>query len=122
MLIGKDLWDIVDDGYIEPTYWSTLSTDDKKAKKECRSKNYLSLSHLQEDLEKSIFPIIAGCKTTKDAWKVFKEEFQGSDQVKEVKLQTLRINFDTLKMKETKKASDYCVKVKDIINKMSTLG
>ena len=46
LLIGKDLWDVIDDGYVEPADWSSLSADAKKAMKECRSKNSLALSHL----------------------------------------------------------------------------
>lgn len=45
-LIGKYFLDIIDDGYIYSTNWKTLLVDDKKVKKECRSKNSLSLSHL----------------------------------------------------------------------------
>jgi len=122
LLTGKDLWDVVEDGYVEPADWSSLSVDDKKAMKECRSKNSLALSHLQEALDRSIFPRIAGCKIAKEAWAVLKAGFQGSDQVKEVKLQTLRTEFENLRMKESEKASDYCVRVKEIVNKMLTLG
>ena len=53
---------------------------------------------------------------------MLKVGFQGSDQVKEVKLQTLRIEFENLKMKESEKTSDYYVRVKEIMNKMLTLG
>ena len=122
LLTGKDLWDIVEDGYVEPADWSSLSADDKKAMKECRSKNSLALSHLQAALDRSIFPRIGGCKTAKEAWAVLKAGFQGSDQVKEVKLQTLRTEFENVRMKENEKASDYCVRVKEIVNKMLTLG
>ena len=34
LLIGKDLWNVVDDGYVEPIDWSSLLADDKKAMKE----------------------------------------------------------------------------------------
>jgi len=41
--------------------------------------------------------------------------------VKEVKLQTLSIEFENLKMRETLKALNYYVRVKEIMNKMLTL-
>jgi len=47
--------------------------------KENRSKNYLALSHLQEALDKSIFPRILGWKIAKEAWSMLKVGFQGSD-------------------------------------------
>ena len=41
--------------------------------------------------------------------------------MKEVKLQTLSIEFENLKMRETLKALNYYVRVKEIMNKMLTL-
>lgn len=49
---------------------------------------------------------------------MLKEGFQGNDQVKYVKLKTLKIEFETLKMKEIGKASYYYVRVKEIVNNM----
>ena len=66
-LIGKDLWEIVETGYIED--WTTLNANDRVAKKESRRKNAQALFHIQISLDKSLFPRIAGAKTTKDAWK-----------------------------------------------------
>ena len=42
--------------------------------------------------------------------------------MKEVKLQTLRREFENMKQEEKETAGDYCVRVKAIINKMATLG
>lgn len=67
LLIGKDLLDVGDDGYLELVDWSTLLADEKKTRKECRSKNSFALSYLQAALDRSIFPRIASYKTTKDA-------------------------------------------------------
>jgi hypothetical protein len=40
--------------------------------------------------------------TTKQAWDILKSAYQGNDKVKTVKLQTLRTQFETLKMIETR--------------------
>ena len=42
--------------------------------------------------------------------------------MKEVKLQTLRREFENMKQEEKETAGDYCVRVKAIVNKMGTLG
>jgi hypothetical protein len=121
-LIGKDLWEIVETGYAEPKDWTTLNANDRVAKKESRRKNAQALFHIQIALDKSLFPRIASAKTTVDAWKTLQEAYQGSDQVKVVKLQTLKREFENLKMQEAENVSDYCVRVKDVVNKMATLG
>lgn len=41
--------------------------------------------------------------------------------MKEIKLQTLRRDFENLKPEEEETIGDYCVKVKSIVNKMTTL-
>lgn len=46
------------------------------------------------------------------------EEFQGSDKVRAVKLQSLRRDFELLKMKEFETVQDYYSNVKEIINQM----
>jgi hypothetical protein len=121
-LIGKYLWDIVEMGYAEPKYWTTLTANDRVAKKESRKKNDQDLFHIQISLDKSLLPRIVGEKTTMNSWKNLQEDYQGSDQVKVVKLQTLKREFENLKMQEAENVSDYSVRVKDVVNKMATLG
>lgn len=121
-LIGKDLWEIIESGYEEPTDWNALTANERTSRKEARKKNAQALFHIQIALDKSLFPRISGATTTKDAWKTLQEAYQGSDQVKVVKLQTLKREFENLKMQEAESISDYCVRVKDVVNKMATLG
>lgn len=40
----------------------------------------------------------------------------------EVKLQTLRREFECIRMQKTKSVGDYCEKVNIVVNKMETLG
>eukprot|EP00253_Pinus_taeda_P005517 PITA_05517 len=121
-LIGKDLWEILESGYEEPTDWNSLTANERTTRKEARKKNAQALFHIQIALDKSLFPRISGAKTTKVAWETLQEAYQGSDQVKVVKLQTLKREFENLKMQEAESISDYCVRVKDVVNKMATLG
>jgi len=77
-------------GYTEPEDWTTLNENDRVAKKESRRKNAQALFHIQISLNKSLFPRIAHAKTALNAWKTLQESYQGNDQVKLVKLQTLK--------------------------------
>ncbi|CAJ2673367.1 unnamed protein product [Trifolium pratense] len=87
---SQDLWDIVDEGFTIPEDLSTLNANQKKELKENKQKDSKALFFLQQAAEDSIFPRIMGATSAKDAWGTLKEEFQGSDKVRAIKLQTLR--------------------------------
>nr|KYP43166.1 Retrovirus-related Pol polyprotein from transposon TNT 1-94 [Cajanus cajan] len=59
-----------------------------------------------------------GATTAKEAWTTLQEEFEGSEKVRAVKLQTLRRNFELLNMKEFETVKDYYSKIKEIVNQM----
>nr|KYP68962.1 Retrovirus-related Pol polyprotein from transposon TNT 1-94 [Cajanus cajan] len=63
-----------------------------------------------------------GSTTAKEAWTTLQEEFEGSEKVRAVKLQTLRRNFELLNMKESKTVNDYYSKIKEIVNQMRAYG
>ena len=70
----------------------------------------------------AIFPRIASFTSAKDAWDALKQGFQGSTQIKQVRLQTLKRDFENLKMKEEEHVGDYCVRVKSCVDKMKIHG
>ena len=55
---------------------------------------------LQTWVDISIFPKIAECGMSSDAWETFEKACNGSLKVKVVKLQILRRDFESLSMKE----------------------
>jgi hypothetical protein len=89
-------------GLCKPEYWTTLNTNDRVAKKESKRKNAQALFHIQIALDKSLFPRIAGAKTATDAWRTLQEAYQCSDQVKVVKLQTLKREFEDARSRKCK--------------------
>jgi hypothetical protein len=48
-----------------------------------------------------------GATRAKEAWAILQEEFQGDKKVRDIKLQTLRRDFENMRMKENKSAKDY---------------
>lgn len=92
----------------------------KTAKKLAQKNNSFALYHLQASMGTAIFPRIASCTSAKDAWEALKQGFQGSTQIKQVRLQTLKRDFENLKMREEENVGDYCVRVKSCVDKMKT--
>lgn len=102
--------------------WATLPQDDRLAKREAQNKNSFIIYHMQSALDKRLFPWISSCNIAKDAWKVLKDGFQGNDQVKPVRLQTMKTKFENLKQEEDDKVGEYFVKVNTCVQMMEILG
>ncbi|XP_058776658.1 uncharacterized protein LOC131650979 [Vicia villosa] len=119
---SQDIWDIVEEGFTVPADTSTLNATQEKELKKNKQRNSKALFTLQQAVTDAIFPRIMGAKTAKDVWNTLKEEFQGSDKVRAVKLQSLRRDFELLKMKDFETVKDYYSKVKEIVNQMRAFG
>ncbi|KAA8542533.1 hypothetical protein F0562_023685 [Nyssa sinensis] len=62
------------------------------------------------------------CETPKEIWEKLKEEYEGSQRVKNVKLLTLKREFDMHKMKEREIVKEYVGKLMEIVNKIKLFG
>lgn len=58
------------------------------------------MNSIARGMSNSNFTKVMNIKTTKEMWDKLISIYQGDDQVKNVKLQTLRRNFESLKMNE----------------------
>ena len=56
------------------------------------------------------------CETPKQAWDKLKEEVEGSEGVKIVKLLTLKCEFEMFKMKESESIKYYSTMVMELVN------
>nr|KYP40231.1 hypothetical protein KK1_038424 [Cajanus cajan] len=112
----QDLWDTIEEGFSTPEDTSSLTAAQKKELKENKQKN------LQQAVTNTIFSRIMGATTVKEAWTTLQEEFEGSEKVRAIILQTLRHNFELLNMKESETVKDYYSKIKEIVNQMRAYG
>ena len=91
LFLSHELQDIVEEGYetYTPEEEVNLTAAKKREHKENKTKDANALSFMRQGLSRSILPRITGAKTSKDAWKTLKKQFEGYEKVIFIKLQNL---------------------------------
>ena len=112
---SQELWEFIEDGYDD-------KDKDASKLKENKKKDAKALFFLQQSVSDSLFSRIASATTSKMAWQTLKTEFQGSTKVIEVKLQSLRSDFETLSMDTKETVQDYLSRASSIVNRMRSYG
>ncbi|KAM1504399.1 hypothetical protein FF1_000502 [Malus domestica] len=81
-----------------------------------------ALGIIQNAVSDQIFPRIANAESAKMAWDLLYGEYHGGDQVRSVKLQNLRREFEYARMRDDESLSSYLTRLNDLINQMRTFG
>ncbi|CAL8991389.1 unnamed protein product [Prunus brigantina] len=123
ILKSHGLWELVENGF--------NSSDLKKEKEEATDiekstmaqilmKDARALGLIQSAVSDQLFPRIVNEETSKGAWDILKLEFRGDKQVRNVKLQGLRREFEYTRMKDSESLSIYLVRLFDMLNQMKS--
>ncbi|XP_070052949.1 uncharacterized protein [Nicotiana tomentosiformis] len=122
ILGSQDVWEIVDRGYAKTDNEEALPQNEKDVLAKTRKKDQQALTLIHQCLDDVISEKVADATTSKEAFEILQNSLQGVDKVRKVKLQTLRADFEVLKMKESECISDYCSKVKAVVNQLRRYG
>jgi hypothetical protein len=122
LFVSIDLWDMVESGYQMPESTSSLTEAQQKELKENKGKDAGALGMIQRGVSETIFPRIMGATRAKEAWNILQEEFQGDKKVRAFKLQTLRRDFENMRMKENESVKDYSTRFLELVNQMKAYG
>eukprot|EP00253_Pinus_taeda_P022515 PITA_22515 len=115
--LGMDVWGIVEGGY---TYPSVIPTDTKERMQ--YELNAKAVTVLLGSLSQSEFMKVMHFKTAKEIWNKIILSYEGYEQVKRAKLQTLRIWYENLKMHSNESIANYFLRIDEIVNCMRNLG
>ncbi|KAL4378928.1 hypothetical protein GQ457_02G031910 [Hibiscus cannabinus] len=118
LLGAQDAWEITHKGYESPQDETLLSQQEMDALTKTKKKDQQALSLIHQCLDDSMFVKVANANTAKEAWEILQNSLQGVDKLKKVRLQVLRGEFETLRMKESESISDYYSRVVVIVNQM----
>ncbi|KAA8535322.1 hypothetical protein F0562_030325 [Nyssa sinensis] len=113
--VSQDLWDLVESGFAEPESTATLTQDQAKALKENIQRDAKALNQIQEGISNSIFPRIMRATRSNQAWEILQQEYQGDLKVRTIKLQNLRRDFETMKMKENETLNDFSTRFSKLV-------
>ncbi|KAK2989710.1 hypothetical protein RJ640_030203 [Escallonia rubra] len=116
------MWEVVDKGFTEPQSEATLSATQKEALQATRRKDQKALAIIHQSLDDAMLQKVANATTSKNAWEILQTSHGGVEKVKKVRLQTLRGEFEALRMKESELVSDYFSRVLVIVNQMKRNG
>ena len=115
--MGADVWAIVERGYQYPVAVPTNPTKKKNYETNAKAVNALTGS-----LTESEFVKVMQLNTTKEIWDKIILSYEGDAKVKSAKLQTLRIEYENLRMHSDENIASFFLRVDDVVNRMRNLG
>ncbi|KAL4312664.1 hypothetical protein GQ457_01G025820 [Hibiscus cannabinus] len=125
LLGSQDCWGIVEKGYVEPentTAEEALTNEEKRILRDARKRDKRALYFIFQVVDESTFEKISDATTAKQAWEILQKSLQGVEKAKKVGLQSLGVEFEMLKMKNTESIDDYVNRVKAVANEMKRNG
>jgi hypothetical protein len=116
MALGVDVWYVVETGYVK-----SIVLDNKDDKIEF-SFNAKAMNAILSGLAEVEFVKFMHLETAKEMWDKLISSYEGNEKVKDAKLQTYRVKFEQLKMKEDETVGKYFLRVEELVNAMKALG
>ncbi|XP_050895547.1 uncharacterized protein LOC127102188 [Lathyrus oleraceus] len=98
LLGAQDVWDIIEKGFNEKDE-ASLNQGVKETLRESRKRDKKALFLIYQSVDEDTFEKISNATTTKEAWDKLQTCNKGVEQVKKIRLQTLR-DFDEVKVME----------------------
>ncbi|XP_073112132.1 uncharacterized protein [Elaeis guineensis] len=122
LFLSLDVWEFIQTGYEELDSLDELTPTQREELKRKKIIDAGALGMLQRGVSPSIFPRIMRAKKAKEAWEILQQEFQGDKKVRAVKLQSMKRNFENLKMKKNETLNEYFTKFMELVNQMKSYG
>ncbi|RVW70107.1 hypothetical protein CK203_062283 [Vitis vinifera] len=123
-----DVWDVIEDGPTFPTKLvdGVLVPKPKQEWNELDRRNFQlnakAVFTLQCAMDRNEYNRICQCKSAKEIWRLLEITHEGTNQVKESKINLLVHNYELFSMKETETIVEMITRFTDIVNGLEALG
>ena len=117
--INFELWDVVINDYTSynTSYRESSEEEKKLAQLDAKGLNILFCAVNQEQFNR-----ISNCKTSHEAWHNLEITHEGTNQVKETKINMLVHKYESFKMKPNEPISEMFTRFNEITNPLQSLG
>ncbi|XP_057435711.1 uncharacterized protein LOC130728298 [Lotus japonicus] len=116
----QDVLEIVEQGLPELAEGATEAA--RTQHKESKKKDFKALCLLHQGVDEPHFEMISNVKSSKEAWQILEKCNEGHEQLKKVKLQTLRRQYELMQMEPTEKVTQYFNRIIRHKNDMKVCG
>ncbi|XP_074299303.1 uncharacterized protein LOC141630369 [Silene latifolia] len=121
-LRANALWEIVESGIQQQKQDVVYTEAQLKKINENELKDAKALSYILNAVTEVIFPRIMRATTAKEAWDSLQQEFQGDIKIRTIRLNTLRKDFENMKMKDDEDIKYYTSRLMEVVNQMKMYG
>lgn len=97
--------------------WETIEQVDPK-----EQVDKVALAMIYESIPEDILLSILKKKKSKNAWEALRTMSQGADRAKAAKVYILKLEFETLRMKDTEALDDFYSKFNGLVTNICALG
>uniref|UniRef100_A0A0D3BMR6 CCHC-type domain-containing protein n=1 Tax=Brassica oleracea var. oleracea TaxID=109376 RepID=A0A0D3BMR6_BRAOL len=125
ILKTRKLWSVVEEGVAAPPAQVDETPEtarERSLREEAMMNDTLALQIMLTAVSDHIFSRIAAASTSKEAWDALNAEYEGSPQVRLIRLQTLRREYDNLKMYENEDIKVFTDKIVELANQLTYHG
>ena len=115
-----EVTEIVKEGYLTFTEDSTdaqKALHNKNKKKDCKA-TFL----IHQCVDEAHFEKITGAATLREAWKILEKCNEGAEQLKKVRLQTMRRQYELMQMENNEKIAEFFDRIITYTNAMKNCG
>jgi len=121
-LRSQTLWQVVENGSNPTPLPNNPAVAQLRFHTEEMAKEGRALAIIHVTVHNDVFIKILNLKTTKEAWDKLKEEFQGSERTRRMKVLNLIREFEVIKMKEFEIVKEYSDRLFKVVTKIRLLG
>ena len=121
-LRSQGLWDVVMTDQDPPPLRANPTMAHIKEYEEQKLKKDRAITCIHSGLADHVFTKIMNLETPKQVWEKLKEEYEGGERVKKVKILTLKREFELMKMKESETLKEYTSRLMNVVNQRRLLG